>query len=179
MATAAHYAVPSSKRIGLIRSTLNMMPLIILAGIAGIALYNPTSYNSWNLAVRVVLEGFGLISGYAWYYQPAYWGVGIIAFSIVWFAYFNWQSVRNELFYFLGWFIAWALVNGLVLSVAMVALNVELFSWSWTHWQLSPMFCSGLLFAAKVPRLRRSHTGSITAGGGELDQVLGDQDADC
>ena len=166
-------------RTGLLGSIKQALPQIAVAAIVGLAVYNPSGYSLYDLIVVVFRDGFGVFENTVWFYQPAYWGVAIMVGLLALGIYFHYEIVVDELVYFFGFILAVVLLNGFILAAFHVVAQMELFSWSWAHWQISPVMFAAVMFAAKVPKARKAHTGAFTAGGGTLSTTGDFSDPDC
>lgn len=144
------------------------VPYILVAGVVGLCIYNPSGYSLVDLIRVVFTENAGDLEGVVWYLQPTKIAMILIILAIAVIAYFNWEIARSEKTFLIAFIVSLVLLNMLILGFAS-AIGYELFTWKWVEWQIVPILFMALTFAATLPRVRRAYTGTVTGGGGEID----------
>lgn len=145
-------------------------PYILLGAVLGIILYNPAGFSLVALSLSVFLGGLGHVENVSWYFQPAIIAVLFLLLIFAGFVMFNWETARNEKKYFVVFVLGLMLGNLLLLGFGQI-LGSNWLSLGWFEWQAAPDMFAALVFAAMLPRVRRSYNSSVTSGGGSIDTI--------
>lgn len=144
------------------------IPQILFGMILGLMIYNPTKYSLAGLIQSIFVDQAGYIEGRPWFYQPSYILLGIVLLLLAVLIRFKWQIARDELGFVLSFYAFAFLINWLIITMIVSFTGENPLSVVWVQWQLVPIIMGGLAMGATLPKVRRAHTGTITAGGGAL-----------